>query len=57
MAFGSTLFRAIFGHSWDACAMDSLHPPPLWALLIGAVMIMLALLMIEMLVPVFDWLN
>jgi hypothetical protein len=37
--------------------MDLLHPPPLWALRICAAIIMLVLLLIEMLIPVFDWMD
>jgi hypothetical protein len=37
--------------------MNAPHPPPLWVLLIGAAIIMLVLLLIEMLIPVFDWMD
>jgi hypothetical protein len=36
--------------------MNAPHPPPLWVLLIAAI-IMLLLLLIEMLIPVFDWID
>jgi hypothetical protein len=37
--------------------MISLHPPPLWALLIGAAIVMLVLLLVDMLIPGFDWID
>jgi hypothetical protein len=37
--------------------MYSLRPPPMWALLIGAAVIMLALLLVDMLIPGFDWIG
>ena len=42
---------------WEVCAMNAPHSPPLWALLIGAAIIMLALLLIDMFIPAFDWLG
>jgi hypothetical protein len=54
-------------HAWPArsrgvtrgwfYAMYSLRPPPMWALLIGAAVIMLALLLVDMLIPGFDWIG
>jgi hypothetical protein len=57
---GRVVLRLLTGLATDGRsgdAMDSLHPPPLWALLIGAAIIMLVLLLLEILIPVFDWID